>query len=120
MTHSSSRLMDEFAKLMNDAAGVAQGVKREAETAFRSQAERLISQMDLVSREEFDAVKDMAALARKENETRKAQLAEFETKLAGLAKSSSKPAARKSPSKRSSAQKAEPAKTGARKSPGKG
>ena len=59
-----NRMLDEFARLMTDAAGAAQGVRREVETAFRAQGERLINQMDLVQREEFEAVRDMAAKAR--------------------------------------------------------
>jgi BMFP domain-containing protein YqiC len=76
------RLIDDFAKLMTDAAGMAQGVRREAETAMRTQAERIFATMNMVSREEFEAVKDMAALARDENERLKAKVAELEAKLA--------------------------------------
>jgi BMFP domain-containing protein YqiC len=76
------RIFDEMAKLMTDAAGVAQGVRREAETAVKTQAERLLASMDVVSREEFEAVRDMAALARDENEALKRRLAALEGKLA--------------------------------------
>ena len=76
------RLFDEMAKLMTDAAGVAQGVRREAETAVKTQAERLLSTMDVVSREEFETVRDMAAAARDENEALKKRLAAMEQKLA--------------------------------------
>ena len=76
------RIFDEMAKLMTDAAGVAQGVRREAETAVKTQAERLLSSMDVVSREEFEAVREMAATARDENEALKARLAALEAKLA--------------------------------------
>ena len=75
MTQTSNRLLDEFAKLMTDMAGVAQGVRREVETAFRTQAERFLNEMDLVKREEFDAVRDMAARARDENESLKQRIA---------------------------------------------
>src|SRR6476660_9129772 len=68
MTQSSNRILDEFAKLMTDAAGAAQGVKREVETLMKSQGERVVRSMELVSREEFDAVKAMAEKARAENE----------------------------------------------------
>lgn len=78
-----TRLLDDVAKLMTDAAGMAHGVRREAETAVRSQAERLLSMMNVVTREEFDAVRDMAALARDENEALKRRLALLEAKLAG-------------------------------------
>ena len=81
MTQTSNRLLDEFAKLMTDMAGVAQGVRREVETAFRSQAERFLNDMDLVKREEFDAVREMAARARDENESLKQRIAALEAKL---------------------------------------
>jgi BMFP domain-containing protein YqiC len=68
MTQSSNRIFDEMARLMGDAASVAQGVKREAETAFRSQMERIVADLDLVKREDFDAVREMASKARAENE----------------------------------------------------
>ena len=83
MTQSTNRLLDEFAKLMNDMAGVAQGVRREVETVVKSQAERLVSEMDLVQREEFEAVRDMAAKARQENEALKARIEALEAKLGG-------------------------------------
>jgi BMFP domain-containing protein YqiC len=67
MTQTSNRFFDEVARLMNDAAGVATGVKREFDTLFRTQAERWLRDLDLVKREEFEAVKDMAQLAREEN-----------------------------------------------------
>ena len=81
MTQTSNRLFDEMARLMNDAAGVASGVRREFDTMFRTQAERWLRDLDLVKREEFEAVKDMAARAREENEELKARLAALEAKL---------------------------------------
>ncbi|AXS41448.1 accessory factor UbiK family protein [Breoghania sp. L-A4] len=86
MTQTSNRLFDEFAKLMTDAAGVAQGVRREVETGFRAQAERFLSDMDIVSREEFEAVKEMAANARDAQAKLEARVAELEAKLAAVAK----------------------------------
>ncbi len=80
MTQTSSRFFDEIARLMNDAAGVAQGVRREFDTLFRTQAERWLRDLDLVKREEFEAVKDMAQLAREENEALKARIAVLEAK----------------------------------------
>ena len=62
MTQTSNRIFDEMARLMNDAAGVAQGVRREFDTLFRSQAERILRDLDVVQREDFEAVKEMAAL----------------------------------------------------------
>ena len=83
MSQTSNRIFDEMARLMNDAAGVAQGVRREFDTLFRSQAERILRELDVVPREEFDAVKEMAALAREENEALKARLDALEAKVAG-------------------------------------
>lgn len=80
MTQTSNRLFDEMARLMNDAAGAAQGVKREVETVMRGQAERILRDLDLVKREEFEAVKEMARLAREENEALKARLDALEKK----------------------------------------
>jgi BMFP domain-containing protein YqiC len=82
MAQTTGRLYDEFAKLMNDAAGVAQGVRREFDSVLRGQAERLVRDMDLVHREEFEAVKEMARLAREENEALKARIAALEAKIA--------------------------------------
>jgi BMFP domain-containing protein YqiC len=81
MTQTSNRLFDEMARLMNDAAGVAEGVRREIQTLVQSQAERILRDMDVVTREEFEAVKEMAAKAREENERLAAKLAEVENKL---------------------------------------
>lgn len=81
MTQGPNRLFDEFAKLMTDAAGAAQGMRREAETAFRTQAERFMSEMDIVRRDELDAVREMAANARAENESLKQRIAALEAKL---------------------------------------
>ena len=81
MTQTSNRLFDEIGRLMNDAAGAAQGVKREVDQVMRNQAERILRDLDVVKREEFDAVKDMARLAREENEALKARIAALEAKL---------------------------------------
>ena len=82
MTQTSNRIFDEMARLMNDAAGVAQGVRREFDTLFRAQAERVLRDLDVVQREEFEAVKEMARLAREENEALKARLEALEGKMA--------------------------------------
>jgi BMFP domain-containing protein YqiC len=78
MVQTTNRFFDEVARLMNDTAGVAQGVRREFETLFRSQAERILRDLDVVQREEFEAVKEMARLAREENEALKARIAALE------------------------------------------
>jgi len=85
MNQGPNRVFDDFAKLMTDAAGAAQGLRREVETAFRSQAERFLADMDLVKRDEFDAIKEMAANARAENEALKARVAELEAQISALA-----------------------------------
>ncbi|MCK1338884.1 BMFP domain-containing protein YqiC [Bradyrhizobium sp. LB1.3] len=83
MTQTNNRFFDEIGRLMNDAAGAAQGVKREVDTVLRTQAEKFLRDMDLVKREEFEAVKDMARLAREENEALKARIVALEAKLGG-------------------------------------
>jgi BMFP domain-containing protein YqiC len=80
MTQTTGRFFDEIGRLMNDAAGVAQGVRREFDTLFRTQAERILRELDVVSREEFEAVKEMARLAREENEALKARIAALEAR----------------------------------------
>ena len=87
MSQSNNRLLDELAKLMTDAAGAAQGMRREVESLMRAQGERLLRDLDLVQREEFEAVKEMAAKARAENERLAARIAELESEIASLRKS---------------------------------
>ena len=82
MQESRSRLTDDLARMFNDAASLAGGVRREVETIVRTQLERLLSTMDVVTREEFEAARDMAALAREENEKLEKRIAELESKLA--------------------------------------
>ena len=81
MTATSSRFFDELAKVMTNAAGAAQGVRRELDNLVKAQIERAMSGMDVVSREEFAAVKDMASKAREENEALAARIAALEAKL---------------------------------------
>jgi hypothetical protein len=90
MTQTTNRFFDEIGRLMNDAAGAAQGVKREVDTLVRNQAEKILRDLDIVKREEFEAVKDMARLAREENEVLKARIAMLEGKLGVSANSSAK------------------------------
>lgn len=77
------RILDDIGRLMTDAAGVAQSVGREIDNIAKSQAERLLRDMDVVTREEFDAVRAMAIAARDENERLAQRLAELEAKLNG-------------------------------------
>ncbi|HBF30770.1 accessory factor UbiK family protein [Rhizobium sp.] len=86
MSTGTNRIMDEFAKLMTDAAGAAQGIRKEAETAFHAQAERWLNSLDVVRREEFDIVREMAVKALDENEALRAKIEALEVKLAGEGK----------------------------------
>lgn len=82
MNQTRSPIFDDLARLMNDAAGVAHGVRREVETIAKTQIERLLSTMDVVTREEFEAVREMAILAREENEKLSQRIAALEEKIA--------------------------------------
>ena len=84
MTQTNNRFFDEVGRLMNDAAGVATGARREFDTFMRTQAERMLRDLDVVKREEFEAVKEMARLAREENEALKARIAALEAKVAAM------------------------------------
>ena len=84
MTQTSTRLYDDFARLMTDAAGVMQGARREAETVIRSQFERFVGDMDLVKREDFDVVKDMVSRLRTEQETLRKRVTDLEAEVARL------------------------------------
>ena len=77
------KIFDDISQLMTNAAGMAQGMKTEAETAMKSWMERWLAESDLVTREEFDAVREMAVKAREENERLAARIAELEARLAG-------------------------------------
>lgn len=81
MTQTSNRIFDDFAKIMTDAAGAADGMKREAESLMRAQAEKFLNGMDIVRREEFEAVKAMAQKAREENDALSARLAALESQF---------------------------------------
>ena len=77
---SQNRLFDDFVKVMNGAAGTVAGMTREAQTAIQERARDWIGGLDLVSREEFEAVKAMAAAAREENEALRARVEALEGK----------------------------------------
>jgi BMFP domain-containing protein YqiC len=85
MTQTTGRFFDELGKLITDAAGAAQGVRKEVEGAVRGQAERILRDLDLVQREEFEAVKAMAQKARVENDRLKERIAELEAVILELA-----------------------------------
>ena len=84
MTQTSNRLFDELGKLMTDAAGAAQGAQKEMETFMRAQGEKMLAGMDLVRRDEFEAVKAMAVKAREEGDALMARVAALESEIARM------------------------------------
>jgi BMFP domain-containing protein YqiC len=84
MTQTSNRFFDELGKLMTDAAGAAQGAQKEMESFMRAQGEKMLAGMDLVRRDEFEAVKAMAAKAREDSEALAAKVAALEDQLRQL------------------------------------
>jgi len=82
MTTTSSRFFDELAKLMTNAAGAAQGVRREVDTLVQAQVERVLNNLDIVKRDEFEAVREMAQKAREENDRLAERIAALEAKNA--------------------------------------
>ena len=81
MTQTTGRFFDELGKLITDAAGAADGVRKEVEGVVRSQAERVLRDLDVVQREEFEAVKAMAQKAREENDELKKRIVELEAAI---------------------------------------
>ncbi|VVT12961.1 conserved hypothetical protein [Sphingomonas sp. EC-HK361] len=79
---TENRILDDFAKFLNGAAGTVAGMGREAESGMRQRMREWIGGMDFVSREEFDAVKAMAVAARDENDALKARLDAMEARAA--------------------------------------
>jgi BMFP domain-containing protein YqiC len=94
---TDNRFLDGMARFFTNAAGAAQSFKSEMETIIRARVERLIAELDFVPREEFDAVRAMAAKARSENEKLAQRVADLETKLGGAPKrrAPERPAARR-------------------------
>ena len=90
---SENRMFDDLVKMMNGLAGTVAGVGREAEASARERMREWIGGVDFVGRDEFEAVKAMAAAARDENEILKARIAALEAKVAGPAAGTSKPRA---------------------------
>lgn len=81
MVNPGNRILDDIARLATDAAGAAQAVRREVETVVKTQIERLLRDLDVVTREEFEAVREMALIAREENDKLAARLKALEEKL---------------------------------------
>jgi BMFP domain-containing protein YqiC len=99
MSTGPNRILDEFAKLMTDAAGAAQGVRREVETAFRGQAEKILNSMDVVQREEFEAVREMVVKTRAENKALSARIDRLEALVGELTGAAAPEKAAATPSK---------------------
>lgn len=105
---TQNRLLDDLARVASGAMGVASSMRGEVEARIRSQLDRLLDDMDLVTREEFDAVKAMAAKARAEQEDLSCRVAALEAQLAALsgAGGAKKSAAKRAPRKVAGAKKA--------------
>ncbi len=88
MTTTSSRFFDDLAKMMTGAAGAAQGLRREFDTLVQNQIERVLNNLEIVKREDFEAVRAMARKAREENDRLAQRIAELEARL-GIPKSES-------------------------------
>ena len=84
MTQTTGKFFDELGKLITDAAGAAQGVRKEVEGVVRGQDENILRELDVVQREEFDAVKAMAQKAREENDQLNQRIALLEEALGEL------------------------------------
>jgi BMFP domain-containing protein YqiC len=91
MTTTSSRFFDELAKLATNAAGAAQGVRREIDTLVKAQVERVLNDVGVVKREDFDVVRDMAQKAREENDRLSERIAVLEARLGVASPSSGQP-----------------------------
>ena len=80
---SRNRVFDDAARVAGGAMGALAGVRREVETLVRHQIDRILSNMDVVSRDEFEAVREMAVTARREQERLEERVAALEAALAG-------------------------------------
>ena len=83
---TQSKILDDLAKLVTNAAGAAQGVHQEVEMIVRQQLERFLADCDLVTREEFDAARAMAVKAREQNDMLEAKIKDLEERIDSLSK----------------------------------
>ena len=88
---SQNRFFDDLARVANGAVGALSGVRADVEARVRDQLERVLAGMDVVSREEFEAVKAMAAKARDEQEELLRRIAALESQLADKEKAATRP-----------------------------
>jgi BMFP domain-containing protein YqiC len=80
---ATNRIFDDFARIMTDATGAAQGVRREIETTIKTQMEKFIRDMDIATREEVEVLRDQVAALRKENEALTTRVAKLEATRPG-------------------------------------
>lgn len=114
---TKGRIFDDLARVANGAAGTLSGVRHEIEGVVKQRLERVLAEMDLVTRDEFEAVKEVAAKARLEQEALESRVAALEAEIARLSKSGS--AARKAAPKKARAKTAASNKTQAKKATAK-
>jgi len=84
MPQTTGRVFDEIARLMTDAAGALQGARGEVDNVMRSKAEKILRDLDIVQREEFEAVKTMATKARAENDELRSQIKALHDQIASM------------------------------------
>ena len=103
---STNRLFDDFTRLVSDAAGAAQGVRREIETVVKAQIERILRDMDVATREEVEVLRDMVLEARRETEDLRARIATLEAAgaMAAVAAATDEAASARASRKRGPAQ----------------
>jgi BMFP domain-containing protein YqiC len=78
--NQGNRIFDDLGRLMNDAAGLADGMRREVETVVKSQAKRMVADMDLVKREDFDALRELVQVQSEEIDQLRKDLAAVQAK----------------------------------------
>ncbi|WIJ26267.1 accessory factor UbiK family protein [Devosia sp. RR2S18] len=86
--NQNNRIFDDLGRMVNEAAGVADGMRREVETVVRSQAQRFVADMDLVKREDFDALRELVQVQGEEIDALRKELAELKTPAAKPVKAS--------------------------------
>jgi len=94
MAQTTNRFLDDISRLVTDAAGAAQGVRREVETAVKGQIERMLKEMDVATREDVEVLRDTVNAARDENDALRARIAALEAKLGAAGPGSSASAAK--------------------------
>jgi len=94
MNNPTTRFFDELAKVISGAAGAAQGLRNELDALVKAQVDRLVADLELVRRDEFEVVKEMAGKARQECQALKVRIAELEAEIERLKDGPSKSAAK--------------------------